>query len=402
MEPFHGHIKHHQYISASEVDVISKMPENVVTHILDRLSIQDAVGTSILSKSWRFKWTMLTQLVFDTKKYYDERNLSRLLLQLKGPIKKFVLHIPNYKVLDVKDINHWIMFLSGKGIQEFTLINYHQTPLKLHTHLFSCLDLKHLNLHNCCLSLTPTFSGFPNLLTLDLFRVTFESGSCCQLIIQCPLLENLKVSYHNYLSGNLKLVEIAKLKNLRVLSLPLCKLDYMVITVPIILQFGIHFPRLQELSLDFQNCKCSGELDGNYKMIRNTFPSLKTLTISQINFSGFAEVACAMGIISTSPNLRTLNMTAAYTQAFLPYVFCSTDSAQSILGQLQLQDVVFRSCKGSRIEVVMIKFLLAGSPLLKKMVIHSDSSLSSDEKLVFATTLLKLSRASHTAKVDFL
>ncbi|KAJ0823182.1 putative F-box domain, leucine-rich repeat domain superfamily, F-box-like domain superfamily [Helianthus annuus] len=46
-------------------DVISSMPEDVVTHILDRLPVQDAVKTSILSRNWRFKWTMLSQLVFD-------------------------------------------------------------------------------------------------------------------------------------------------------------------------------------------------------------------------------------------------------------------------------------------------------------------------------------------------
>ncbi|MFS8028298.1 putative F-box domain, leucine-rich repeat domain superfamily, F-box-like domain superfamily [Helianthus anomalus] len=41
------------------------MPDNVITHILDRLSVQDAVKTTILSRNWRFKWTTLSQHVFD-------------------------------------------------------------------------------------------------------------------------------------------------------------------------------------------------------------------------------------------------------------------------------------------------------------------------------------------------
>nr|XP_043627208.1 F-box/FBD/LRR-repeat protein At1g13570-like [Erigeron canadensis] len=256
------------------------MPENVVTYILDSLPIKDAARTSILSRTWRFKWTMLTQIVFDFDKYYDERDLSIFLLQLIGPVTKFILLVPNNKELDVKDIKRWIMFLSRKGIKEFAIINNHLKPLKLPSHLFSCLELKHLKLCNCFFRLPKTSSGFPNLLSLELRRVTFESGNCGQLITRCPLLEILKVSYHHNPSGKLKLVEIAKLTNLRVLSLPLCKLDYILITIPIISQLGSYFPRLQELNLDFQNSKFPEEFDeSEYLGLDNIFPSLRTLNI---------------------------------------------------------------------------------------------------------------------------
>nr|XP_043625877.1 F-box/FBD/LRR-repeat protein At1g13570-like [Erigeron canadensis] len=331
-------------------DVISSMPENVVSNILDRLPIQDAVGTSILSKTWRFKWTLLTQLIFDYEKDYDEGDINRLLLQLKGPITNFDLCIPDDTVLDVKSINHWVMFLSGKGIQEFTLTNNHETSLRLPTHLFSCMELKHLTLSNCCFRITPSFCGFPNLLTLHFFQITFESGNCGQLITQCPLLENLEISYRHDLSRKLKLAEIAKLKNLIVLSLPLCNLDYKVITLSKIHQLVSCFPRLQELCLDFQNCKFPTESNENDCLIFNSFPSLKTLTLSQINLG---------------------------------------------------RHVVFISCMGSQYEIYLIKHLLACSPLLKKMAIHSVSSMSYAGKLKVATTLLKLNRASHTAIVDF-
>ncbi|KAJ0837897.1 putative F-box domain-containing protein [Helianthus annuus] len=46
-------------------DVTSSVLDNVITHILDQLSVQDAVKTSILSRNWRFKWTTLCQHVFD-------------------------------------------------------------------------------------------------------------------------------------------------------------------------------------------------------------------------------------------------------------------------------------------------------------------------------------------------
>ncbi|MFS8028255.1 hypothetical protein Hanom_Chr16g01508401 [Helianthus anomalus] len=41
------------------------------------------------------------------------------------------------------------------------------------THIFSCLELKHLRLCDCCFRPPPSFHGFPNLLSLELI-VKFE------------------------------------------------------------------------------------------------------------------------------------------------------------------------------------------------------------------------------------
>lgn len=51
--------------ASPEEDVISSMPDIVINKILDRLPIQEAVRTCILSKDWRYKWKILSQLVFD-------------------------------------------------------------------------------------------------------------------------------------------------------------------------------------------------------------------------------------------------------------------------------------------------------------------------------------------------
>ncbi|KAJ0816825.1 putative F-box domain-containing protein [Helianthus annuus] len=110
-------------------DFISNMPDNVITNILDRLPLQDAVRTNVLSRNWRFKWTMLSQLVldYDFFKYLLEiedisnhaKIISSIFLQLRGAITTCVLCINN--VLDVEDINHWISFLSRNEIKNLTL-----------------------------------------------------------------------------------------------------------------------------------------------------------------------------------------------------------------------------------------------------------------------------------------
>ncbi|XP_071713047.1 F-box/FBD/LRR-repeat protein At1g13570-like [Rutidosis leptorrhynchoides] len=251
-------------------DIISSMPDIVITHILNLLPIQDAVRTSILARNWRFKWTTLTQLVFDedfveyllrlyvegNDNWYDERIISNLLIHLKGPITKFFLHVPNEKELNVKDLHHWVLILSRKGIMELTLENCNGREIELPTYLSSCLELTHLKLYNCHFHSVPTFGSFPNLLSLDLSWVTFASDFC-EIIIMCPRLEILVFGNDLYtdFTSKLKLVEIAKLRNLKMLSFPLRALDSTPITNSFSFNLGGYFPELQELDLNFLNCK---------------------------------------------------------------------------------------------------------------------------------------------------
>ncbi|KAF5812551.1 putative F-box domain, leucine-rich repeat domain superfamily, F-box-like domain superfamily [Helianthus annuus] len=172
------------------------MPDIVMTHILDRLPVQDAVKTGILSKNWRFKWTMLRRLVFDKDFYLylilktnNEskfgRIISRLLLHLRGTITKFVLYIDErcYSALD-EDIASWFLFLSRKGVKDLTVTKTNGEPLNLPSHLFSCLELKHLKLFYCRLDPPVDFRGFPNLLSLESGLLHFESSKFEEFITQ--------------------------------------------------------------------------------------------------------------------------------------------------------------------------------------------------------------------------
>nr|XP_043636378.1 F-box/FBD/LRR-repeat protein At1g13570-like [Erigeron canadensis] len=246
----------------AEDDFISSLPETLITSILDRLPIRDAVRTGILARNWRLKWTMLSQLVLDEQFFkdllgaqgissYDWRNVIQFLLHLKGSITKFTLRLPKHRVVNDKDINHWFLFLSGKGIKDVTLINKHKTPLKLPAHLFSCLELQCLEIDNCYFHPPLSFRGFPNLLDLNLYWVRVESNKYGELLTGCPLLEIL-VIHHNGLFGKVKPVEISKLENLKKLTMPLFKLDTSTLTSSSIIELVGSFSKLQEVNLGFQ------------------------------------------------------------------------------------------------------------------------------------------------------
>lgn len=391
--------------ASPEEDFISSMPDIITTNILNRLSIDEAVRTSILSTYWRSKWTMLTQLDFGYEFYdfldekekgierYYLRIISRLLLHLKGPITKFVLnvHEEGCSTLEIEDINNWVVFLSGNGIQDFTLINFGEKPLELSTRIFACLELKHLKLRNCCFRTMSSFLGFPNLLSLDLSKVVFESYTCGEFVTQSPLLEDLKLSL--YTTEKIKHVEIATLENIKVLSLTLCELD--VMTTSSILQLIGGFPQLRDLYLDFHICKLlAGDAE---KRVPTPLPCLKKLSLCDVDFSSAIMVSFAVELICGFPYLETLVFRAKYEDDALPP---AAEVDFSRVGQLQLQNVEVICLSGSENELCLIKSLLACSPLLKKMTVYSSSEVFGGQ-MMLAKRLLKLHRASPVAEIEF-
>nr|GEW59911.1 hypothetical protein [Tanacetum cinerariifolium] len=341
------------------IDVIITMPEEVITNILHCLPLQDAFQTSILSKDWKFKWTMMTQLVFDANfhEYLEVTKneneyvwiISRLLLLLKGSITKFALYIPPENGVDVKHINNWIIYLSKKGIKEFTFQDWDGEPLELTTHLFSCLELTHLELDNCELRPTSEFNGFPNLLSLD---------------------------YNT--SEKLKQVEIAKLKNLKVLSLDSCDIENMTeTTISSIFQLAGSLPKLQELSLDFTDCKILADAENR---VPTSLCCLKTLVLDNIDFRSDTMISC--------PTSCSLFFGSRFQHDG------TVTASESVV-----------CIRGIENEVCLIKYLLDCSPLLKKMDIHADSSEvrklgGANGEREFATNLLKLRRASPLAELN--
>ncbi|KAI7754359.1 hypothetical protein M8C21_006047 [Ambrosia artemisiifolia] len=394
-------------------DIISSMPDIVVTHILDRLPVQDAVKTGILSKRWRFKWTMLSQLVFDEdfvlylmlKTNYEikfGRIINRLLLHVKGAITKFVLYIDErcYSALDDEDIASWILFLSTKGVKDLTITTTNGVPLKLPTHLFSCLELKHLKLLYCRFDPPAGFHGFPNLLSLESGLLHFESRKFGEFITQCPLLETLNMRYRRFFLdilntrhlrnshemgidiisvGKLKLVEIANLANLKILSVTLCD-TLMITSSSSIFQLLGFLPKLQSLNLDFVRCKDKFTEGNPKKRFHATFPCLKTLTLSTIDLCDDIMSSFAFEMISGIPNLKTLEITATrdwvgdLDDEPTPATF-SPNVDNNTMGLLQLESVMCTQFKASENEAYLINCFKFGSSALH-WVVHSAMSLT--------------------------
>ena len=186
----------------TRTDRISNLPWDVLDAILVHLPLKDAARTSILSSKWRYKWISLSQFVFDDKCFSNTllnkvdrwgeimKIIHRVQKNHSGPIEKFKLAAyccPNHL-----DLDQWMHFLAEKGIKEFVLKEfYFIRRFKLPCCLFSCQQLRHLELYGCTFKLPPEFKGFKCLASLQLRQVCVDSDTLESLILQCPVLERL-------------------------------------------------------------------------------------------------------------------------------------------------------------------------------------------------------------------
>lgn len=184
-----------------EVETVSNLPEHIIDKILSHLSLRDAVRTSVLSSKWRYKWVTLPHLVFDNQSVLISNQdqtllknklvscVDHVLLLHTGPIHKFKLS--HRDLQGVSDIDRWILFLSRGSVKEFILEIWKGHRYKLHSSIYSCQKLIHLELFNCLLKPPSSFNGFRSLKSLDLQHITMDQVSFENMISSCPLLERL-------------------------------------------------------------------------------------------------------------------------------------------------------------------------------------------------------------------
>ncbi|PON66945.1 F-box domain containing protein [Trema orientale] len=227
------------------LDLISRLPDDVLCSIISRLSMRDAVSTSILSKRWRHLWRMsLENLDFDEDCNKFEglddnafvNNVNKILAQLHcgTTIQSFQLQRrlrPPQKY--GREIYKWIQIVADKKIQKLD-INLSETYPELEDDirkklyqfpywLFSNQDkgskLKHLTLRSYTFNLPPKCSHFSSLTFLTLKCVPLTQANLMNILSNCLSLQwlSLVVCYcSRRLKFTSRLCSSLKLKHLNI------------------------------------------------------------------------------------------------------------------------------------------------------------------------------------------
>ncbi|XP_004490301.2 F-box/FBD/LRR-repeat protein At1g13570-like [Cicer arietinum] len=411
-------------------DLISDLPQNIIESILIQLPIRDAVRTSILSRKWRYKWSSITQLMFDEKcvpDCYDREVLqesvvkfiSTLLFLHQGPVHKF--QITHLSMQSCPEIDQWILFLSRNDIKELILELGGGEFYRMPSCLFSCQKLTLLELTCCELDLPHNFKGFSYLKSVTFLRVFISPEAIESLISSCPLLENLSLRHCDCLSLTIRAPSLKYLclqgefKEIFLVDMPLlveivvamCMFDN--VTEHIEQRTSCNFvkflggvPNLERLDglVDFTKYLSIGNDLGNLSMIYN---NLETIKMHLVSFEDMKEIRVVLRLITSSPNLKELHISGS---SIIPTSIHTADlefwekecPSDYILGQLKV--VKLTEMSGWPHEIEFIKYLLGCSPVLETMsIIPCIYNMKYHlEKLV---ELMKFRRASTIAEIYF-
>lgn len=414
-----------------DLDLISDLPQSIIESILTRLPIVEAVRTSILSSKWRYRWATLTHLAFDEKcvtstndRTFFENKLinfiTRALFLHQGPIHKFQLCTSF--LTSCPDIDQWILFLSRKDIKELVLELDENEWIRVPSCLFNCKKLTHLELSRCELDPPPTFKGFSFLKSLKLHQVYVASDAIESVIISCPLLESLSLSYIDSLTLNIRS------PNLKYLCLEGEFKDICLENTPLLIAMSVAMYMTEDIAEHMEqssSCNFIKFLGGaphlerligriyftKYLTVGDDpgrlpikYINLKIIELYQVSFEDMKEILVVLRLITNSPNLKelqissSLNTLTAMEATDLDFWEKECPS-HCIFGRLKV--VKMTEMSGVPHEMEFIKFLLENSPVLEVMSI-APCSFVTEGRLNMLIELVRFRRASPRAEILFI
>ncbi|KAL0652459.1 hypothetical protein Bca4012_095150 [Brassica carinata] len=156
-------------------DKISALPDDLLVQILLLVPTKDAVATMILSKRWRYIWTMVPKL-----DYLNDGLGPRCPVDVNVDVGKWIEKAVNRKVREIEFILRW----SAE----------HTSLPKI---LYTCDTLVFLSLSEKILVDVPSLACLPSLEDLELHSVrSHNEGNIGggTLVIDCPALKEISIA----------------------------------------------------------------------------------------------------------------------------------------------------------------------------------------------------------------
>ncbi|PNX84267.1 F-box/LRR-repeat protein, partial [Trifolium pratense] len=204
----------------AKVDIISKLPDSLISHILSFLPTEDAVRTSVLSKRWIDCWTLINKVDLDE---YPERNQQHFInfvyktLLLIKKVESFTLFITNK--YDATLVNAWISCILNRRPKKIDIGTIYEIPfsaLTSHSLFNDTYNLEELVLKmcDCDIKVPPSRVGyfiFGNLKVIKLCGIIFTIDQ--SLVIRFSVLKNFEMKNCSWLSAHDVTIEAPLLEN---------------------------------------------------------------------------------------------------------------------------------------------------------------------------------------------
>ncbi|CAA7059913.1 unnamed protein product [Microthlaspi erraticum] len=193
-------------------DIISALHDDLLLHILSLIPTKQSANTTLLSKRWRFLWTMVPKLDY-TENDKDEKSIWDFLdksMQLhKAPLLKSLRIQLGQKCPVDADVVKWISNAVDRCVRNLNLDFNFANNTSLPNSIYNCKTLVYLTLSHKILVDVPSPARLPSLQSLYLNSVVYkdqdshvrltyidyrnEEGSGRSLVIDSPALRYLRI-----------------------------------------------------------------------------------------------------------------------------------------------------------------------------------------------------------------
>ncbi|KAL3629456.1 hypothetical protein CASFOL_026678 [Castilleja foliolosa] len=300
------------------------LPEAIIHHIQSFMTGKEAAQTSVLSKHWYSAWSTRPNLVFDHSHFpnleswkCDDRfkDFAKKTIQryeeLNLTIESIDLRV-KWSVTECLSLsNKLIMKAMQMGATDLKLQLINPTPLFiLSKKLLGSKNLVRLSASGCTIDLGVNGKvSWSRLKSLSLHRVYVEGDVICDIILSCPLIEELLLSectcfvnvpVYNYFSRRSRMLALStnlfELRKLKCLSLKKVKIE-----TSFFCNFSFKFPCLKDLTVD--------DCFFGYQAIQISSPSLERISFAvkkrmlRANF----EVPCIRKFTFSGSGLASLS-----------------------------------------------------------------------------------------------
>ncbi|KAJ4952483.1 hypothetical protein NE237_029315 [Protea cynaroides] len=340
--------------------------------------------------------------------------VNHVLLLHRGPVVTF--KISSLQLQACSDIDSWVRYLSFHSVKEFKLQISKSECHNIPRCLFSFRQLIHLILVGCIIVPPVTFQGFSCLRSLVFQKVTLSNATLERLVSTCPQLETLelvdidgptRIELCNpklkYLTISGKFIDIC-LKDLRMLvyaefrttNAPhpnqqrTCNVTNFLISVLGIQVLVMHGWFLQSLVI--------GDVP---RRLPSTYDHLKSISFV-LNVKDMKAILIAICLLDSSPNLREIEIMfwSGRKSAVVPAMDLQEAKDQLECTFNKLRVVNISELSGMEIELEVVKFILANSPMLEIMIInHAIIGIGIGNVLALVKKLLGFKRASPQAEI---
>ncbi|XP_074274741.1 F-box/FBD/LRR-repeat protein At1g13570-like [Silene latifolia] len=410
-------------------DFFENAPDIVIGKILENLPINLAAQTSVLSKRWRCAWLSLKSLIFDRDFWKELRmngsydyqkfslTISNILLHHRGSVHDFCLHILHDASRDRTNHSEWISFLSKNGVRKITIISYWYKKMDITSYIFWCRELVSLELKGFRLCPPPTdFSGFPNLKHLVLENIHFKQNIFSNLIENCRMLETLILVEWSgmdhividapslqtlVLNGHFESLAFRNIRSLRSISMGLKILPDKLVTAATIdvVNLLASSCQLQYIKFDGHLCKLFAA-GGIIRSSSVSFNHVHELCLINLSLSEFGVLRDLLSLIECCPNIKKLDISVISGENENENVGQQISDFNYNYKLDDLREVKIKGIIGSIVELKLVEYLLAISPVLENLFFKSDR-ISIESELKMSRALMGFPRASTKARLLF-